>query len=116
MSQETVDGQPQESSNLTPEEAANRMGWGPFTLPANHPFTLGAQLLHDKIYENYINGMATTDDLIKADKAYYSYMLSVADERKSESLRAQAHLFYWLITMFRNVVRMPGDGKLEFPD
>jgi len=96
-------------------EEKGYMGWGPFTLPANHPFNLGAELLHDAVYQNYIDGMATTDDLIKADKAYFSYMMSVANERDSDSLRTQAHIFMGLITAFRLMIRMPGDGKLDFP-
>jgi len=91
------------------------MGWGPFTLSANHPFALGAKLLHDPVYQAYLDGKATTAELIRADIAYYKYMKSVAKERKSLSLRIQAHAFYVLIKAFRLIVRMPGDGKLDFP-
>ena len=85
-----------------------RMGWGPFVLPADHPFALGAKLLHDPVYFSYTLGNATTADLIRADKAYYKYMLGRAKELESTSLRIQAHLFYAIIKAFRLTARMPG--------
>ncbi len=88
----------------------NRMGWGPFTLSASHPFSMGAELLHDPVYQSYLDGNATTEDLIKADKAYYSYMKGVANG--SISLQLQAHVFYAIIKIFRLTARMPGKAPM----
>jgi len=93
-------------------EDKNLMGWGPFTLPASHPFTLGAQLLHDPVYQAYIDGNANTDDLIRADRAYFSYMKGVARERNSTGLMIQAYLFNAIIKTFRLTARMPGKAPM----
>lgn len=88
------------------------MGWGPFRLSEKHPFSLGAELLHDLVYQAYLDGNANTQDLIRADKAYFSYMKAVAREHKSKSLMLQAYLFNSIIKIFRLTARMPGKAPM----
>lgn len=89
------------------------MGWGPLTLPATHPFTLGAELLHDPVYQAYLDGNASYPDLIRADEAYYSYMKGRAKELKSIDLEDEAKIFYGIIVAFRELCRRnPGNAPM----
>jgi len=86
------------------------MGVWIFTLPETHAFRLGGRLLHDAVYRDFLNGMASYDDLITADNAYYSYMKGRAAELEHDdpTLLAQAHLFYDMIVTFRLLFRSYG--------
>jgi hypothetical protein len=84
--------------SLLPEDETERLGWGPFSLPAGHPFQPAAQM-HDRIFESREKGFRTMSR-DAADSALLASMLRIAEERKSASLKAQAYVFYGLARMF----------------
>lgn len=87
-----------------PEDSQNLCGYGPFTLPLDHPFTPICQGLHDPAYDAYLKGFPTRP-LSVADKAMLSGMLGIAKEKDSLGLTIQAYAYYGLTTVFRWIFR-----------
>jgi hypothetical protein len=80
------------------EDDTERGGWGPFSLPADHPFW-PAFAVHDRIFASKAAGFPTMGRR-NADRALLRSMLTIAAEKQSASLRAQAFLYYGVARAF----------------
>ena len=87
-----------EKYNMLPEDPNNVCGYGPFSLPAEHPFTR-ACILHDYEFDLKHKG-EVTEGRRSADKMLLKRMLEIANAEDSMRLKFEAYAFYGLARVF----------------
>lgn len=85
--------------SFLPEDDSERGGWGPFSLPVDHPFQPSFQM-HDRIFGSRERGFVGGFTRYEADRLLLDSMLRIARERKSTRLRAEAYVYYGLARAF----------------
>lgn len=84
---------------MLPEDQNNLCGYGPFSLPADHPFTR-ACVLHDYEFDLKHKGEATDGGRATADKMLLKRMLDIAKAEDSVQLKFEAYAFYGIARVF----------------
>lgn len=85
--------------SFLPDDETERGGWGPFSLPADHPFMPSFQM-HDRLFASRDKGFRHGLSRKQADDFLLRSMLNIARERKSARLKAEAYLYYGLAKTF----------------